>query len=655
MSGAGENNDLDEEQAITKQVESEVMEDLYKSSRERLQARRDMNKSIGEDQMKREPVNPDKYKSYLEELRRDFKTEKEDKIRNKSFEFDKSVRSTSDHAAVNNILASKQEERPHRDDKEKENVNIRQEIRNRSGSASMSNLNQNVEGKLEAPDLAKSFPKAGEGERKPFDYTVTSRVSRDAELPRAERVANYNYADRAIRPEVGGDRLGGAIGLERDRAYEKPEYESRYKPLDSATDVPARVQLHEKPRSYERDADRAYDKYDTSYRDKEFGQKSEQDPFARRQDNMPTGHIAITRHGGAEPTSSDKKRYNWRDGAPPVDPFEEKRADKELPGDKFLAGRNGVSRGEGDKYSGLINTMGAKSSEPERLHEKETIQAREKFDAVHTDRAGRERREFIQRLEEKLHKTERDKNRRPESRSPDLQAPSSAGKDKDYHALVGKCKRLEEENQVLLKNNSELRRENLDLKDKLIESGSSDLREKLRILTEKNKRLEMQLASQTSSPLAMPRTPELRGQRQFFGSNTQENKNPHHQEGLIHHAESFKHLPNTERVKAHFDPALDRRHGAKNKLADSVIGMVRQLIELPQNDDECKTAWKFLKTVVGEYVEMKKERQGGNMTSGPFLKKIVSTHSENLQNRSLERIRQRSEDHNNKWRSRIDN
>ena len=207
------------------------------------------------------------------------------------------------------------------------------------------------------------------------------------------------------------------------------------------------------------------------------------------------------------------------------------------------------------------------------------------------------------RYDSRLYHT--DRNQKPDRNeiSPDIPPTNN---NIDYMSILGRCKRLENENQILLKNNSELRRENIELMGRNKDSSVEDLKKKILMLEEKNRKLENQLIS-----------PIL----------------PHNNNHFIDPISSMNNISkiytsNTDR----YNNNSNRKYNTKIKFADSVLNMVKQLVDINDNDEE-KTAWKVLKNVINEYVRLKKTN--------------ISTSIDDSSNR----YRNRSEEHN-KWKNR---
>jgi hypothetical protein len=639
-----------------RQIESEVIDELYKSTVGKLQSRREQYRGLAEESTPPEPGSTDRYKSYLDELRKEYRSEKQEKIRNKSFEHDKSARTPLDasfngNLTVGNILPPPREAEngrlePDPRGRDKETVIVRNEIRNRpaintNGSSARAELTHEGFGN-----------ENGEGGRHPYskqgDRLADNNSMKDDFL--ASRLS-----DRQARLGLGQAPTSRDAGnLPKDRSdTAAASFETRFRYDDTSKvesgdllssvraprdyGVTSQVDIKETSALYSEVMARKPACYSVQ---KDRGDIYQATTLAGGSDYESKGLSSPKpAYGQPRADSSDKKHYTWND---------EKQTEE---GPRF--GREKSRDPFEDKLSHRIDDHGGRES-PVATGRRElgkpplrdrSPPLKDDFTQLRSDRG---------RIEGKT--TGVDKGLASDrAKREDLigRSPEYPSKDIDPASLLGKCKRLETENHILLKNNAELRRENSELKDKLAEQGDlSDLKDKIRELLDKNKRMELQLMTQHSSPLITPKTP-MSQTHQFFGQYGKgaDDSKVRGQSGekLPNHHESFKHLPHTERRKLTRADPFEKQTGTKLKFADSVLGMLRQLVDLSQGDDECRHAWKILKNVVGEYVDLKRESKA--MGGSPLLPKLNSTHSEHLDSKSTDRGRLKSEERN-RWRER---
>jgi hypothetical protein len=148
---------------IAQVIESDVIDDMYKTSVERMRSRRELVKEIVGQDHERPGANPpaaEGYKQYLEELRKEIRSEKEEKVRNKSFEHERSLRSQSESnmAPLDSLILPRSE--ANRETTRKDslneyghlkypgasfNVNIREEILHHGHLNGTSDKNKNRE------------------------------------------------------------------------------------------------------------------------------------------------------------------------------------------------------------------------------------------------------------------------------------------------------------------------------------------------------------------------------------------------------------------------------------------------------------------------------------------------------------------------------
>jgi hypothetical protein len=337
---------------------------------------------------------------------------------------------------------------------------------------------------------------------------------------------------------------------------------------------------------------------------------------------------------GLHLSSSEKRLYNWQEEKASDDCFKLPRGKSRDPFEE--KDTQAFDKAILDSYLKPVN------SRPP-LHSRSP--PREALPASFNDKSKLDIKDGYQ---DKMYFTERDHRKEYRSKDSDL-GHQSTSREHDFATLMGKCKRLESENQILLKNNSELRKENLEMREKLAHSEPmKELENKLRELNEINKKLELQLMSQASSPVLASNS-SYHQSRPFFNQNSLSRERLNRSGGSSDrphkHFESSKHFSQTERLNG----ANSKAMSTKVKFADSVLGMLRQLVDLNKGDEEFKQAWKLLKNVIGEYVELKREARSGPRS--PLLKKDLSTNSENFRMKSPDVVRQRSAERN-KWRDR---
>lgn len=644
-----------------RQIESEVIDELYKTTVGKLGSRREQFKAAAETGAPIDGASKERYKNYLEELRKEYKFEKEEKIRNKSFEYDKTSRSLQEstlngNLANSNILASYKDAEINRLEndqraRDKETVIVRNEIRNRTATAGFG-----ASARVELLQESRSEAVIHSYDRPEIKV---SELSRD-QLAKKEDVSGARMNDvgeRTYKPHLAS--LEHREFNYKEQREEIPRYqEARYRQAGLSTeDLLESSRKQRETRDYLNTA-KGSEQIDSGIRQPEIRSRIAESYSSQR--GPRDIYQATTLAGGSDydskmasspkaynaglgSDSSDKKLYNWNDDKSPEeskrfardkspDPFE----------DKTLQRYDGPSSKEQAPKEDRLD--------PARppLRDRSPV-AKDDMIPLQSERG---RPELKNPGFDKLYHTEREKREDPRGKSPDLSPLPH--RDTDHTAMLGKSKRLETENHILLKNNAELRRENNELREKLNEKGNiQELKDKIRELTEKNRRLELQLMSQQNSPLLMPKTPQVQT-HQFFNeySATMDSGRLRGKssENLHSHHESFKHLPHTERRKMTKDRDVDKVNNTRLKFADSVVGMLRQLVDLQQGEDECKHAWKILKSMVGEYVDLKRERKHSPGSSS-FLQKNGNSTLEQSDYGRTERTKQRSEERN-KWRER---
>ena len=643
-----------------RQIEAEVIGDMYKTTTERLQARREKFQALADEGGEEVGQKTDRYKSYMEDLRREYRSEKEEKVRNKSFEYDKSVRSQSEVAfnpqqSMGNILSGIREDDSKRRELDErptgqETVSIRHEIRSRQA--------QGLAGANGSPRHGVEGHRMREFIQQQDEYGLTSAYDRSKQpaldLPRAQKrsgISEYqsttqgldaleNRAENNVSEINPSSKERGGMGDYAKQSVDKLEFRD--------------TRVHDRPRHMPPD-EIEFKEYvagevfitSKSHESREFharvGDKS--GGIAQRiyQDRNPVNISSpLVKRTELEMTSSEKKLYNWNEEKQEED---KRRIDKDKSRDPF----DDKTAADTGRYA--YKDLSQEGSRPDtgRPPAPNRSASREEFN---TTRADRIRSDLRDNCVDRMYLTERNQKRDNISRSPDL-GPHPSSRETETAGLLGKCKRLESENQILLKNNSELRKENMILQEKSTNSRQiSDLQEQIRDLMEKNRRLELQAMSQSSSPIIMAKTPNNHP-TMFFDHNSKSrdrlNRTGVSQDKYGGNTESSKQLAFTERLQNGHGGADEKHKITKLKFADSVLGMLRQLIDLKSGDEECKHAWKILKNVMSEYVELKREARCG--LSSPMLKKDISTNSDTIGLKSTGRSRQSSED-KNKWRDR---
>jgi hypothetical protein len=185
-------------------------------------------------------------------------------------------------------------------------------------------------------------------------------------------------------------------------------------------------------------------------------------------------------------------------------------------------------------------------------------------------------------------------------------AEEESPSDKDYMGVSGKSKRLENENQILLKNNSELRRENMELKSRLEGRGEyQELLKRIAQLEEMNHDLEGQLQSITISPI---HSKALHQEADSLLYRRPGGKSYLSQTAKSFFPDSMKGVSQTDRGGLGGYRGDSAGDNTKSKFAESILDMVKQLVPSRVGPEDYKGAWKVLKNVVGEYFELKKEK-----------------------------------------------
>jgi hypothetical protein len=653
-----EDGSVSEEAA--RQIESEVVDDMYKTTVSKLSSRREQYKAVADTGQPAEGVNSEKYKSYLDDLRREYRSEKEEKIRNKSFEYDKSSRSHQEASfngnfTMSNILGSNKEADSARLENEmrprdKETVVVRNEIRNRAAfpinatTARSELLQENYGGDFnefsERAIFKKSDHLKDQNGRKEDVDVLYSNDNLGKYHKIGHSAINLNEKDKKeIREELSGnqngrlryeglpkDEFGGSSGNIRD--YRDYPNTSRVLETGENSRIPPDY-LPRKEEIYEKQRDkRPIFNSTTLAGNSDFDSKVNASPHSYKND--------------LRSNSSEKKLYNWIEDKVTDDGHKYKREKSKDPFEDKPSHRN-------EAPPNRDIPMTSSRNEPTRPPIRDrSPQCKDELAALRSERGKFEEKG---QTFDKLYYTEREKRDDSRNRSPDLSPFPRV--EPENSTIIGKSKRLETENHILLKNNSELRRENNELKEKLKDLDDiNQLKDKIRELTEKNRRLELQAMSQQSSPLIMPKTPSVHTHQFFndYGKSVDNGKlRGQSSEILLQNNQSYKHLPQTERRKLSKEQPGEKAAGTKLKFADSVLGMVRQLVDLTQGEEECKHAWKILKNMVGEYVDLKRESKMG--FGSPILNKNGSANSETFDFKSTERARLRSEE-KNRWRDR---
>lgn len=644
---------------VAKQIESEVIDDMYKTTVSKLHSRREQYKNFANDDHVDDDLNKDKYRSYLEGLRKEYKNEKEEKIRNKSFEYDKSSRNYHDSSfngnfTMNNILGGSKEAESGRQEpdfrsKEKETVVVRTEIRNRAGNMlpsmnARSELRQESYGAENLGIADNPFARMGgpTGDHGMNNDRGILELSRDA-LGKHQIKGQSSFT---LRDKEGNELLEEISdlkkprfryqGLSNDRKTdeigaksEPQEYGGQSTPMDfqdSGTFYPKSKQKYDfmHPSHHERD----YLKAATIEETMEFERKAHQSPKDLKREPAATN-------------SSDKKLYTWNDDKLADDSHKQMREKSKDPFEDKSSHRHGLTA---SKEIALSSSRLEAGRPPIRDR---SPQNRSEIYPTRSDRFNGEGK--VDAFDRPFY-TERDKRDAPPYTGADYS--TFPRKETDQNSIVGRSKRIETENQILLLNNAELRRENSELKERLKELDSiSELKDKINDLLEKNRKLELQAMRQYSSPLITPKTHASQTQQFFkdYGKEAGSSSRGQSSDIAGHQHKSHKQLPQTERHKLTSELQTDRQSATKLKFADSVLGMIRQLVDLTQGDDEYRQAWKILKNMVGEYVDLKREFK---MTmSSPSLQKTGSYNSEHIDFKSTERARLHSEE-KNKWRDR---